>query len=200
MNQKNVNTCLVEARLTSITSSFKRIWAFIVGIFSVPKSPITEEQLLQDAEDILQQHRMQVCELLMKPLTPKVEITFSINGTTLIAATSGTNIGLNLQYFQTHDDPGAIVHEIVHAIEQAPDYTGEFWWMIEGIADFIRYKAELGTLDRGDPRHGYKEAADFFNHYYNSDYEKYKALVTSVNAGVLLSNIDQLVQDYLDTG
>ena len=82
------------------------------------------------------------------------------------ATTSGDTITLNLRWFQEHpDDDGCIVHELVHVVMHCPRMDDSNWWMIEGIADFVRdklgYNMPWSRPVRGDPRSGYQATADF---------------------------------------
>lgn len=52
--------------------------------------------------------------------------------------TSGSNIVLSSAWFTQHpDDMGAIIHEMTHTVQAYPSYFPS--WLIEGIADYIRY-------------------------------------------------------------
>ena len=68
-----------------------------------------------------------------------------------VAATSGTKIVGSLPFFTAHpDDVGAIVHEMVHVVQQYgrarranPDAQRPPGWLVEGIPDYLRwYKFE----------------------------------------------------------
>jgi hypothetical protein len=56
-----------------------------------------------------------------------------------VAATSGGRIIGSVKYFKSHpDDQGAFIHETVHVLQ---DYRtpGNPGWLVEGIADYIRF-------------------------------------------------------------
>src|SRR5665213_1283187 len=56
-----------------------------------------------------------------------------------VAATSGDRITCSVKYFSSHpNDVGAIVHELTHVV-QAYKKPGTPGWLIEGIADYIRW-------------------------------------------------------------
>ncbi|HWE01164.1 MAG TPA: basic secretory protein-like protein [Tepidisphaeraceae bacterium] len=56
-----------------------------------------------------------------------------------VAATSGDRITCSVKWFTSHpDDVGAIVHELTHVV-QAYKKPGTPGWLIEGIADYIRW-------------------------------------------------------------
>ncbi len=55
-------------------------------------------------------------------------------------STSGSVISLSVNWFIQHpDDLGAIIHEIAHVAQAYP--PGQPSWLVEGIADYIRYWA-----------------------------------------------------------
>lgn len=63
-----------------------------------------------------------------------------------VAYTSGTDIVCAEQWFLAHpDDQGAVVHEMVHVVQQYK-YRNNPGWLVEGIADYIRwFKYEPAT-------------------------------------------------------
>ena len=71
-------------------------------------------------------------------------ITFR-NSDTSIAATSGTRITGGGRWFQQNlagEAPGAMVHEMVHVVQQYGRVRGgkpNPGWLVEGIADYIRW-------------------------------------------------------------
>jgi len=84
-----------------------------------------------------------------------------------IAATGGNGIDISADWVRQHpDDYGTVMHEVVHWIQQYPDYNTP--WLVEGIADYIRYfrfepRAEYPVLDpaRSSYRDGYMTSAMF---------------------------------------
>ena len=67
-------------------------------------------------------------------------------------AAGGGRITGSVKYFQAHpDDFGAMVHETVHVV-QAYGGRGNPGWLVEGIADYIRFfKYEPGKLGKINP-------------------------------------------------
>jgi len=56
-----------------------------------------------------------------------------------VAATSGDKIVGSVEYFKRHqDDVGAMVHELAHVV-QAYRGPGNPGWLVEGVADYVRY-------------------------------------------------------------
>jgi hypothetical protein len=87
--------------------------------------------------DLYRRYSSRIQSILGSPNVPNIEVKIS-NGTP-VAATGGTTVILNNQYFSEHkDDEGAIIHEFAHAIHRCPRYDGETSWLIEGMADYIR--------------------------------------------------------------
>ena len=71
----------------------------------------------------------------------KIKLPFNIrfnSSLTAPANASGSDIALSTSYFTQHpDDMGAIIHEMAHTVQAYP--SGEPFWLIEGIADYVRY-------------------------------------------------------------
>ena len=65
-----------------------------------------------------------------------------------VAATSGSNIVYNPKWFVQHPkDIDVVTHEVMHIIQGYPNYNP--WWMVEGIADYIRYKYGVANAAGG---------------------------------------------------
>jgi hypothetical protein len=82
------------------------------------------------------------------------------------AVTSGNTVTISRKWFQDHpNDDGAIVHELVHVVMHCPRMDNSNWWLIEGIADYVRdklgYTTPWSSPSRGDPKSGYQQTADF---------------------------------------
>ncbi len=63
------------------------------------------------------------------------------------AYASGDTITINGAWITAHpDDLGMVVHELTHVIQQYPDSPNKPGWLVEGVADYIRwwrYEPEL---------------------------------------------------------
>lgn len=85
------------------------------------------------------------------------------------ASCSGTTILVNAEYVRENpDDMGMIVHELVHVVQAYPGNKADMGWLVEGIADYIRFwKYEPQTRQAPiDPmtasyRDGYRVAGAF---------------------------------------
>jgi len=85
------------------------------------------------------------------------------------AATSGNVISISVDHISHHpDDYGMVIHELVHVLQRYPRVDKDTWWLVEGIADYIRYyrfepKIKLPRLDpsKASFRDGYKTSARF---------------------------------------
>ncbi len=83
------------------------------------------------------------------------------------AATSGARIEISVKWIKDHpDDFGMAIHELCHVIQNYP--PGQPGWLVEGIADYIRYwryepEAPHGRIDRAKAsyRDGYGTTATF---------------------------------------
>jgi hypothetical protein len=67
------------------------------------------------------------------------KFTITIRNDRGVAYTAGTRIVCAAQYFKTHqDDRGAVVHELVHVVQQYRSRRNP-GWLVEGLADYIRW-------------------------------------------------------------
>jgi hypothetical protein len=56
------------------------------------------------------------------------------------AYASGDGITINAKWIAEHpDDLGMVIHELVHVLQQYPRNRANTGWLVEGIADFIRW-------------------------------------------------------------
>jgi hypothetical protein len=85
-----------------------------------------------------------------------------------VAFTQGATIVIAADWVKKHpDDLGMVVHEMTHAVQSYPGGNRGAGWLVEGIADYVRFyhyepKTKL-TLDprRAKYRDGYRTAAMF---------------------------------------
>ena len=123
-------------------------------------------------------------ELASEGFKPRTQISMTMkkdeNG---VAYASGGNIVGSVKFFKAHpDDVGAMVHETVHCV-QAYRTRGNPGWLVEGIADYIRFfKYEPGKIGKiaKDPHYNgsYRTTAAFLN-FVTTQYDK--DLVKKVN-------------------
>jgi hypothetical protein len=118
-----------------------------------------------------------------------------------VAATSGTHIQCSAEWFQRNlkgEAKGAVVHELVHVVQQYgrgrrnnPDGKRPPGWLVEGIADYIRWYlyepesrgAEISRRNLNSARYdgSYRVSANFLNWVIaNHDRE----IVTKLNAAM----------------
>lgn len=169
------------------------LFRWFIGLFR-RQSP----QPLLIAAEVLQTHGQSIALLIDKRNVPEIEFYLK-DDEDLVAATVGTKIYLGKQYMSrqsTDEIKGAVIHEIVHAIQQAPTYKGEFVWMIEGLADFVRWNLRYGELKAGNPRNGYREGADFFNWLYATRRYYYVRLVKCINTGTIPEDLSVYLHNY----
>ncbi len=87
-----------------------------------------------------------------------------------VAAASGTTIIFNPRWFDKQPkDIDVVTHEVMHIVQSYPNYNP--WWLVEGIADYVRYKYGVANAEGGwslptvSPSHkydnGYRVTARF---------------------------------------
>ncbi len=102
---------------------------------------------------------------------PKVVTILFSYGYKGVAATSGDHMEVSAAYALTHPDdiPGVIVHEMTHV---AQNYRGNHTpgWLVEGIADYVRWfnyeppnKRPHPRLPRADAKASYQTTAAFLD-------------------------------------
>jgi len=105
------------------------------------------------------------------------------------ASTSRNTISISVQHIAKNpNDFGMVVHELTHVLQRYAKLNKDNWWLVEGIADYIRYyRYEPRTrLPRIDPtkasyRDGYKTSARFLA-WIERKYDK--AIITELNAAL----------------
>jgi hypothetical protein len=98
--------------------------------------------------------------------TPPSEVKIVIKKMKGVAYTAGDTIVIAADWIHQHpDDLGMVVHELTHVIQHYPANRGA-GWLVEGIADYIRFyhyepKTELRLPRRASYRDGYRTTAMF---------------------------------------
>lgn len=164
--------------------------------FPQPKDP-----LIGKAEKVLAREGKAIAELVGRPVSHMQDISFRIepqrDG---IAHASGAEITLFKKYCDKYpwDVEGVVVHELAHALQRAPAYHDDFVWMVEGLADFVRYKLGYGTIEPGDPHRSYKIAGGFYNWMYElpDNKQTYRAFIKDLNTGKRPKNLVSLLAEY----
>jgi hypothetical protein len=103
--------------------------------------------------------------------TPPREFTLLIKKDKGVAATSGGVITVNTDYLKNHtDDLGMVAHELVHVIQKYKRAPRDAGWLVEGIADYLRYfvvepdsKNARFNAKTTDYTRGYQPAAALLN-------------------------------------
>ena len=122
---------------------FKYPVEFVVNVDEAPEMRDWAEK----AARVCEREYPMICEELKSDgFKPRHVITLTLRKSYRgVAETGGGHITGSVRYFREHaDDFGAMVHETVHAVQ---DYRrgGNPGWLVEGIADYIRfYKYEPG--------------------------------------------------------
>jgi len=155
----------------------------------------------EEAGDVVRKWHPQISELLKsEKFTPPRKVTLIFKEMEGIAGTSGDSIAISAQWVREHpDDQGMVIHELVHVIQAYPKY--EHVWLVEGIADYIRYfhfepKKDLGSIDvaKASYRDGYGTTARFLA-WAEKKYDK--ELVRKLNAALRQTKYEEkLFDDY----
>ncbi len=124
-----------------------------------------------------------------------------------VAHTAGTHVVCAGPWFKANlngEAPGAVVHELVHVVQQIHNRNSP-GWLIEGSADYIRwFKYEpKSKRPRPNPRRakvtdGYRTTAAFLN-YLSEKYDK--QIVAKLNAAMREANYtEELFKEYTGKG
>lgn len=151
--------------------------------------------------ELVRKWHPRIAELLKsEKFTPPRKVTLIFKEMDGIAGTSGDSIAISAQWVREHpDDTGMVIHELVHVIQAYPKY--EHVWLVEGIADYIRYfhfepKKDLGPIDvaKASYRDGYGTTARFLA-WVEKKYDK--QLVRKLNAALRQTKYeDKLLEDF----
>jgi hypothetical protein len=103
-----------------------------------------------------------------------------------VAHTSGHTITISASHVRKNPrDYGVVVHELVHVLQRYPRSDKDTGWLVEGIADYVRYyrfepKTPLPRIDptRASYRNGYKTSARFLAWI---ERKHDKAIITKLN-------------------
>ncbi len=118
-----------------------------------------------------------------------------------VAAAAGKNVVASVKYFTDHqDDLGAFVHELTHVVQHYTrgDRPG---WLVEGIADYIRFYSYEPVKNRPHPNpdrsnytDSYRTTAAFLD-WVSTTYDK--DLVVKLNTACRQAKYsEQLWKDY----
>ena len=136
----------------------------------------------------------------------KVIIDFSADG---VAYANGTTIHVAAKYASAHpDDTGLVVHELCHVAQHYPKYDPV--WLVEGIADYVRWiafeptnKRPKVTKAKANARASYRTTGVFLDwvlRTYDKDLIKKlnKALVESTYSEEMWKTLTQKSLDELN--
>jgi hypothetical protein len=154
------------------------------------------------------------------PKRVSIVITNSYRG---VAATGGNHVSCSASWFKRNangEAPGAVVHELVHVVQQYRGGRGGArnpGWLVEGIADYIRwFKYEptpTGTRPRSPDTASYTDSYRTTAGFLNYVVDKHdKELVVKLNAAMRQGkyspdlwkqytgkNVDELWKEYVAT-
>lgn len=198
----------VVASATPAEAPASRVTAFTIPggqrfTIDTTESPKLTQWAEQELAPVVKQWYPKIVELLSSDgFTPpkSFDITFS-PGMRGVAATGGTNIRCGERWFLGNLDgeaKGAVVHELVHVVQQykwtrrnEPNGPQTPGWLVEGIADYIRwciYEPQSHGADISPQRlaavrfdDSYRVSANFLN-WVSEHYDE--KLVARLNAAL----------------
>jgi hypothetical protein len=113
-----------------------RKYAITINTTEVPELKVWAEKQRPDIE---KWYPMIIQYLPSEGYTAPKSFSITFKNMDGVAYTSGTSIVCSAAWFKAHqDDQGAIIHEMAHVVQQyhGPGNPG---WLVEGVADYIRW-------------------------------------------------------------
>lgn len=103
----------------------------------------------------------------VKRFNPKAskKVTFAVDTAySGVAATSGAKVRLSAAYFHAHPkDIDVVTHEVMHIVQSYPQYKPV--WLVEGIADYVRYIYGVNNAAGGWSLPGYSPSQSYTDSY-----------------------------------
>lgn len=116
--------------------------------------------------EVLRKHYPTMLSLLWAEGDPlPIEVRFQVRpGINNPAHASGNRIVLSAEWFARNPgDLGCLVHEMSHLVQRYPGFAGKPGWLVEGIADYVRYRVKAD--DRWTIPQSYREGTSYQNGY-----------------------------------
>lgn len=140
----------------------------VVGEYcEVDYSKISNQKwFAKHVRDLCDQHYEGVGKLVFYKKREDIDFTL-IEEMENPAETLGFEIRLNMEYHSRVDDDGSIIHEMTHALMACPKYDASNFWLVEGIADYVRDREGFSTtwsnphFETGGALKGYMMTAHF---------------------------------------
>ncbi len=120
----------------------------------------------QTIPEVLRKHYPAMLSILWAEGDPlPSEVRFQVRpGIDNPAHASGNRIVLSAEWFARNPgDLGCLVHEMSHLVQRYPGFAGKPGWLVEGIADYVRYRAKAD--DRWTIPQSYREGTSYQNGY-----------------------------------
>jgi hypothetical protein len=120
-----------------VATVFRYPIEFVVDVTDAPEMKEWAEKAARVCE---RQYPMICAELASDDFKPLTVIRMTLKGDyNGVAYAGGGRITGSVKYFKAHlDDVGALVHETVHCVQQYRS-RGNPGWLVEGVADYIRF-------------------------------------------------------------
>jgi hypothetical protein len=138
-----------EFESSPVVAIFKYPIEFVLDYSDAPEM----KEWAEEAGRICERNYPMICEELFSPgFKPLTVIHMTLKKDYRgVAAAGGGRITGSVQYFKSHrDDFGAMVHETCHCVQLYRSRRNP-GWLVEGIADYIRFfKYEPGKIGRLD--------------------------------------------------
>ena len=169
------------------------------------ETPDLSEWARKELAPVVKQWYPKIIELLPSegftaPQTVRIQFSSTMRG---VAATGGTRIRCAARWFRQNlqgEAVGAVVHELVHVVQQygrarrnSPNAVRTPGWVVEGIADYIRWfkyepqshgaEITLRNLSRARYDANYRITANFLNWVTEQVRQRHRPAVKHCGAG-----------------
>lgn len=103
-------------------------------------APEHKNWAIEAGEYAIRWHPQLATLLASEGFTPARDVTLVFKHMDGVAFCSGNTITIAAKWIKDHpDDFGMVVHELTHVLQNYPSRRGNPGWLVEGIADYVRY-------------------------------------------------------------
>jgi len=134
-------TNLERLRFPLTKSEALRSPTFVLDVSEVPDDAVSQKWG-ENAKELCEEWFPVLCKFLSTDTWTPPEMIRLVIKKELEApgSTSGHAISVSLKWITEHpDDFGMVIHELVHVIQNYPHSRKNPGWLVEGIADYLRY-------------------------------------------------------------
>jgi hypothetical protein len=124
------------------------------------------------AADIVAEWHPRIAQMLASEgFRPPMRVKLIFREMDGVAGTAGDTIYISAQWIRAHpDDFGMVIHELVHVVQAYPPGNRDAGWLVEGIADYIRFfhyephvKVHIDPQRSNYRKDGYRVAGAFLD-------------------------------------